>query len=360
VSAAGRDEAGLLLVADASGRVHVLPAEGAGWQPDAARTVTLPGLVRGPDDAVPPVSATSVADESGERIRFAWRVGLPGERIDVAQLEMGDDAIGPVSTAIDLDADLVGMVEVAALGRPLLLGDDLVAELIAAADAEHPRPGDRSLVSVRLSPSLSPGLVKRPSFAQTQDIDRIGPVVDLTTPPGLGPQLFAARIASVSPAVIEIDDGGSAHLRTSVAAPIVPALGHIDGPLATIVGAFGSRIVAGWSRQTGALSVVQIDDLGSGAVVDVTPPLEDVGTASGPLVASLLGGAPLMLIPMGADRPAQAILTTSMTASVQPLDALRCDSVALPTSDVANGDAAIRVACLLDGELYLATIRVAG
>lgn len=363
IAVAGSDDHGLLLLVTDDAQAHVLPALGSGWDLDRVRTLAVPGLRLDPGDTEVPISGFRIVhDASPERLRLAWRVGLPGRRIDAMDVVLDDDAQGSPRTIVDLDPSLVGAVEHAALGRPLLLEDVALAELLALTDAEQPRPGDRAVVSVALrNGSLDPGRARRLAFGTAADLDLVGSAIDLTAPPGLGPQVVGARMGGILPVAIELDRrSGTARLRPSKAEPLDVAFQAVEGRLMTILGAFGSRTVAGYGQDPPRVVLAQIDDWGNNDPHVVFFDQTDLGAAAGlrgPFTGTLLGGAPVFLLPMGLEHPVHAIISTSAGPSVQPLESLRCDAVALPARREANTEPVARVACLRSGELHLATLR---
>ena len=350
LAASGVDESGALLLVDET-RAHVLAADGIGWSLEAVRSLELPGFHRS-DTCLP--AAMRLPDEAGDRLRLAWRVGLPGSRIDVLETTFEDDAPVQIVSAFELEPALVGAVEHAALDCPALRPRAVLAELLALTDAEHPRDGDRAIVSVAfLGDGLTFGLPKRLGFGEVVDLDHLGPVIDLAAPPELAPMLMGARMGQLWPVVIELDAAsGTAALRAS-ARHAIPALTALEGPMAMVTGGFGSRTIV--ARSDDRLSIVQIDD--STRSLPVVHELASIDERpSGAVAAAIVGGSPLFVVPMGADRPAYMVTSSAATPTVRQLDALRCDAVALPVARVANEHATTAVACLREGELHLATL----
>jgi hypothetical protein len=353
--AAGADDEGVLLLLDGD-RAHLMPAHGTGWSLDTVRTIELPGLQRGPTGTCPP-SAIRIVDHDDDRVRIAWRVGLPGTRIDLLEAPLHGDAPPEVTTILDLDPEIVGVVEYAALDCPVLHPRVVIAELLALTDTEQARPGDRALVSVTLlGDGLDPGRPRRFGFGETIDFDLVGPVVDLTSPPGVGSPTIGARMGGAWPVLIELDASSGTPLLLPGSTHAILALESVDRPLATVRGAFGSRTIGAVDRALNRLVIAQIDD--SRRSAPTVRLLDELDTlpAHGPIAGSLVGGTPVFVVPMGGERPALAVTTRSAFPALRSLEQLRCDQVALPQARAANEGTTLAVACLRDAELHLATI----
>jgi hypothetical protein len=352
---AGADEHGLLLLLDGD-HADVLEARDAGWSLEPVRRFELPGLVRGPLDACLP-SVLRIDDDGGDRVRIAWRVDLPGTHIDVLEAPLHGDTPGEIVTALDLDPEIVGVVEYAELGCPLLLPRVVLAELLAAVDTEQPRPGDRALVSATLlGDRLDPGRARRLVFEEPIDVDRPEPVLDLTTPAGLGATLVGARMGGIWPIVVEFDPTSGTAARRSGSDHPIPVLANVDRPLRVVSGAFGSRTIAALDRGSGRLALARIDDSSRRAPVvheldgfTETPP-------GGNVAGTLVAGTPVFVVPM-AEQPTVVVTMRSDAPVVRSLD-VQCDAVALPHSRVANEGTSVGLACLLHDELHLVTLEL--
>lgn len=371
--AVGRgDDALLVVLDDGTGPepvLHLLPHGADGWDLEGRRTVAVPGLALDPAARVLPAAALRLhrTDDDPGRVRVAWRVGAPGERIDVLEVAW-DDATAEVAPLASLalhDALAGHAAEWAELGRPWLLADVLLAELVAPVDAEAPRPGDRALVWTRLrpDPATPTGLVlDAPQRAAVRtervDLDRLGPALDRVSDDLHGPPTVTIRADQHQPLVLEHDPAGGVRVRPTVVDGRDRSFSHADLPLATVVGAFGARTVAGvTARASGRMRVTTIDDLGDGGVdeaslgTDDLPALEQV-TAE--LAVSVVGGLPVFLVPFGAQAPVHAVYSTGSVVRIEVLEGLDCDAVALaPRPDP---DGAVALACARDGHLHLGAL----
>lgn len=346
--------------------VHLVPWNDEGWDPAGVRTVSAPGLTLAPDELALPVSAVRHGPRDGDagRVRIAWRVGLSGARIDVVDADW--DTLDPtVEPTVSMTAEqaLAGQpAEWAQLGRPRLLADLLVVELWAPVDAESPRPGDRAVVWSRLSadePSLQ--APQRLSVgADRIDLDRLGPVVDRASIAHGGPPLVGVRADQHQPLVLEVDPAGGLRPRPTVLDGRRRTFSFVNLPLATVVGAFGSRTVAGIINQTnGRLRVGLLDDLGEGGVVDFSLGEGDLpafGRLTGEVAPGVTAGMSVFVVPYGRASPVQAIYTTGGDVGVSPLPDVQCDSVALALVPVGDGE--LPLACAIDGEIQLGALTV--
>jgi len=349
----GANERGVLAIVDGTTSSAVLlTAAGDGW--DAARTHTaaLPGYVAADDDRVPAIAVTRARDDS-DALGIAWRVEHPGVRIDVVTTRWGQSASEPIP-ALTLDPAWIGSFELAAFGRPLLFDDVLLAELHAAKDVESPRGGDRGLARVRLDDSGRPGAPSRVQLGPV-DVDGASAALDPLGALHGGPDTVALRRAGREPVVLEIDPlARTLSMRSGVTGSL-DALVGLDGPLATIIGGFGARIVVAATTDPDVLALGLVDDSGALGIVAASIDLAafDASAPTGPPAVGLLGGAPVVLLPCGADRPVLAIAVVSTEPTVQALPGLACDAVALPQTAAGNAAGTLAVACLRDRELRL-------
>ncbi|MCX4245283.1 hypothetical protein [Paraliomyxa miuraensis] len=380
VLAQGTGDDALLVVLDdtepSQPVVHLLPRTDEGWDLDGRRTVTVAGLDLDTEPRVLPVTALRhgrTASEPG-RLRVAWRVGAPGTRIDVLDVAWDDASPEhPPGTSLSLPDAVAGAVtgsapEWAELGRPWLLGELLVAELWAPVDVEAPRPGDHALLWTRVhdqpnaAPDDPPLSLDSPQrifvLGSLVDLDRLGPALDRVTAEAGGPALVTIRADQHQPLVLEHDPAGGLRMRPTVVDGRDRSFTFVDLPLATVVGAFGSRTVAGLiAHANGRMRITGIDDIGDGGVdetslgADDMPPLDLV---TGEPATSSVGGLPVFLVPYGADEAVHAAYSTGSTGQVVALDSLRCASVAL--ADRPNADGEVPLACVVEGELALGTL----
>ncbi len=363
IVALGWAELGVLACVDGE-TVRAIAASGERWDPESTHTMILPGLVVAPTDRVPALAIErDSADPSA--LLAAWRVGHPGTRIDALAARWdGDD--GAPTTALALDGAWIGSFEIAAFHRPVLAAKAVIAELEAHADAESPRSGDRSLALVRLDGDARPGNPTRmqlhamdsagdPGLA---DVDALAPALDPLGFEGLGPIAMGARLGR-RPVVLDLDrDSRTIAVRPSVTADSFGLLDDVDGPLLTLIGAFGSRMVTGVTTDPEWLALALLDDRAGGGVVDssVAYAIGGLVMPSGPPAIGLLGGATVIVVPFGADQPLFVVVVASIDPEVTTVAELGCDRVALPQTTAGNAGGALGLACLQDRDLRLGTL----
>jgi hypothetical protein len=361
----GRDALLVVLDAHALGpRLHLVPRGETGWDVDGVRTIAAPGLGLRPGEQALPAAALrrSRAPADPGRVRVAFRVGVPGTRIDVLDVPWDDATLDAVPQAsLTLDAALAGRAaEWAELGRPWLLANQVIAELWAPVDVESPRPGDRSLVWSRIhddEPILSePQRVT--VRAALVDLDRLGPAVDRVASEGGGPPIVGIRVDRRQPLVLEHDPAGGLRPRPTVQRGTDRTFSHVDLPLATVVGAFGSRTVASIATGTsGRVRVAAIDDIGDAPLRDtslsddVLPPFAEL---RGELAPGSVAGVTVFLVPYGSAQPVHALHTTGDVVRATPLPTLQCEAVALAPSPDPDGE--LPLGCIRDGELWLGSL----
>ena len=345
-------------------RVQVLRAQGPRWLTDDPMEVPLPQLaasaLTAPCALTAAIALGELEDPSDDRLRIAWRTA--DERVLLVDEPWGAQTHHP-KVAFELDALITTPVELASLGRPLLVSDILIVEVFSTRDIEQPKPGDRSLATVALlgTPAV-PGPARFSTVAGTVDVDRLGMALDPVAASGLGPRSISARIGGVAAAVIEVDrTAGTLFLASD---PATVPWQVLTSPLATVVGALGSRIVFGAHSE--AIEIQRIDELGTGDVsrralswedLELSGPELDT-TRSDPAI-SLLQGAAVMLVAGGEQAPVRAIVSTASTPGIQPLDDVFCDQVAVIATDGGDEQAGVQLACLRDQELYFGILRVA-
>jgi hypothetical protein len=333
------------------------------WDGQRLLTLPMPGFASAGAEVDAAVSATMLepgADGGTDRLRAAWRVGDPGVRIDFVDIEwpQGDASVTDVASALTLEEVLVENVEWAAFGRPMLLGDNVVAELHAPHDTESHSPGDRALAAVRFV-----GTPPTPENQQilhladvAADVDALGPAVELTMLDLPQPKSFSIRFDGHLPGVVEFDLLAS--LRTTNVAGPIPTLADASAPVTTVIGAFGSHVVG--TRAGGRIKLLELDTSGNGGALDASPDTSvlPAEAPTGAMAAGVIAGAPVFLVPYGSAAAVQAVTCSDSDTSVQALDGLECDAVALAHTLDGNREAALDLACLSESALLLGELRV--
>lgn len=349
-------------------RLHLVPRGELGWDVAGTRTVLAPELVLGPDERALPVAALRYGrteDDAG-RVRVAFRAGPSGERIDLldvpwdaAMPPVGLDP-GPQTSLLAIDALAGRPAEWAQLGRPWLMADLVLAELWAPLDVESERPGDRALVWSRVHANgrgLDPA--QRVSVrADLVDLDRLGPALDRLSAAASGPAIFSIRADQHQPLVLEHDPAGGVRVRPTVIDPRERTFSYVTLPLATVVGAFGSRSVAGVTAiASGRARMALMDDLGEGGVAETSLSDDDLPAfdqVTGELAPTSVHGVIVFLVPYGPELPVHAIYSSGANVHVTPLTELRCDSVAVAATPDAGG--VVPLACAVDGIVHLGAL----
>jgi len=349
---------------DPEPRLLLVPRGESGWDVAGARTVAAAGLRLLPDERPLPAAALRRGRGDGDpgRVRVAFRVGAPGERIDV--LDVAWDAAAPEvapQASLDVSAALGGRAaEWAELGRPWLVADLLLAELWAPLDVEAPRPGDRALVWSRVQdPMAELGTPQRVSvYSDLVDLDRLGPAIDRAASEVGAPAILTIRADQHQPLVLEHDPTGGVRLRQTVLDGTDRTFAFVDLPLASVIGAFGSRTVAGvTTTSSGRLRVALIDDIGAEGLRDTSLSDDDLPAfdqITGELAPGSVGGLTVFLVPYGPELPVHAIHTEGAAVRVTPLPELSCDAVALAPAPDPSGE--LPLACIRDGELWLGSL----
>lgn len=342
-------------------RLFTVDAE-LGWSTTPV-LVPLEGHVLSDMSFTPAVSAVAFLGPDGGapvRLRVAHNVGLPATAIATRDVQLAPERLLlPPVVAFDLEAALAGVqVEWAAFGRPLVVGDGLIAELHAAPDAEQPHPGDRRILSsfwrgdpLRWTPPQQIGT------AAPSDIDSLGPAPVLTDIPGHRSTTLAARIGGAFPALLDVSDTGAVALTVPPFSVPLDVTGDIT--LATIVGNFGSRTVAAVDT-TGRVSLSMLDTSNGIGPRRASPKAATLpGTpATGALAPGVARGYPIFLVPYGAAAPVHIVASDGEHSFVQPLTDLHCDAVALAVTLAGNDPEhpVLPLACLLAGELLFGTL----
>lgn len=328
-----------------------------GWTVEDPLAVPLTGHVPDAMSQTPAVSFVALPDE---RLRVAFRVGMPGAAIAVRDvvLDPTPELLEP-TIAFDLPSALGDdPAEWAAFGRPFALGHTIVAELLAPTDTEVPHPGDRRLItSLWRGDELGwtpPTQVGMPS---PTDIDALGPALDLAAIQTGRPGALSVRLGGAYPGLLEARDDGTITITTPARTAPIPLVG--DLALATILGDFGGRtVVAVDSDGRVALALLQMSGDNPGRTA--SPPQEDLpaATPTGAPAPGLGLGFPVFLIPYGDAAPVHLVLSDGLEPAVVPLgqpEPVHCDAVALAATLTGNDpDApALSFACLSHGILHV-------
>ena len=356
---------GVLRSGDAGPELHLLRAGPEGWDSEQPVVVPLAGHVPEATSLEPAVAMLAVPEPDGgppRRMRVAYTVALTASSIatrDVT-LDPGPIVLDPV-TAFDLPAALAGSpVEWAAFGRPALLGHSLLVELIAAADAEQPHPGDHRLItSFWRGEPLSWTPPQRIGTATPTDLDSLGPAPVLWDIPDTRSPSLSVRLGGAFPGVLSVSDNGAISITTPPLNAALDVRGEIA--LATLVSDFGSRTVAAVDPQ-GRFSLSMLDTSRGNPARKISPKSEQLAgvPVTGPLAVGVGRGFPFFLVPHGDAAPVGVVVSDGQDSFVQALGDLHCDAVALAVTLAGNDPelAAVPLACLADGALRLGHIAI--
>lgn len=365
VSGTGSDALLGVLSAGPDPSLRLYRAGDDAWADAPLVETTLPGHVPEAMSLGPGVAAVALPPAPGSdvtAVRIAYRRAMPGDAIVTRDLVLAPEPdIGPLQTAVDLSADIFRDAEFTALGRPFLLGDTLLAEFLAADDAETPHPGDRGVAHVRRSSDRSQWSVpERVPTPGPLDLDALGPALAL-------PQLsletgLSVRLGQRVAGLLTLSDAGAA--LVSVPDDGVDLLPGASGVLATITSNLGSRTVAVVTRERG-VGVAFLGTSGkpkSIAVPVATDKLPHVPVTAPPASGVLLGYS-AFLVPYGDAAPVHVVLGDGVRTYPIPLvdpEPLLCRAVVLLPSLAGNADApAIPLACLQGDTLRVGTLQAA-
>lgn len=361
ILAQGLGEQSLLLVYDELSepqpRVVAYRTEGSTWDLDAPVSVSVPRLEL--LDGILPLSGTlttkGTETRADDRLRLAWRENGS----EIAFVERRWETLGgSPQTALALDQIDTTGVEFASLGVPTIVGDAIFVETNLLTDTESSRPGDHrlSVVSLLGEPAL-PSTPRLTAPLGVSDIDRVGPALDLRS---LGldvekrPNWIAARVQGARAAVFEVESNGTLRLRGT--ALELGGWQNTRLPVSAVVGAFGSRTMFGAG---GSQALVQtFDDWGEAAPTDASTALIGGGTEAnlGRPAVTVLGGHPVMLLPMGSGSPVQAVAMAGSRINAQAIDLLRCEEIAVPAVTEGATGMSVQFACRGGDEIRLGTL----
>jgi len=341
-----------LVIDDVTGpQLRAWAPDGSSWAADRSRTVALPGHVVTTN--VADVALARRIDADAQRLRCAWRTGTPGTGIGVVEVDWATDTDGVAIAGFAPNESWLGTREWVEIGRPILAADLVLAEVVALVDTEQPRPGDRTLAHTRFSTTA----LDVPRLVPFGTFDTVGAAIALDTLPGPNVAI-AARMDHLRPAVIEIDRETSVlRMRPTAVDAREMQWDDVDGPMVTALGAFSSRIVAGLDRDGDAVVIAWLDDSGHTEPTLRRVDLPSGAPASGPVVAALVGGSVVLLVPRGA-HDMLAIPTTSMSPVVQTLVGAACDVAVAGRGEPSDGASRVGVACLRERALVVGMLVV--
>lgn len=333
-------------------RLTVVRMGAQDWDFAGAVTIRVPGYDRGDFER----GLAIAADVTDARLRVAWRQGAPGRSI--ALIDVPWDAASldtPASIGIETTADVTGPVEYAELSQPVIVGDTLLVEMLAATDVELPHAGDRAVLRTRFTED-GLGPVTRIGFGTLVDLDQLGPAIDLANAEVGGAPLFSMRMDQRRPVVVEVDPDGPLHIRPARDDAEARTFVFTNTPLQTVVGGFGSRTVAAAAVQAdGRMRIGRSSDLVGGEAEELTltgNDLPSIDGLTGDPVASTIGGAAIVLLPFGPGTEVHAIFATDAEASVVRLVDLYCSSLAVPAEPPGGQEAPLPVGCQLGADVY--------
>jgi hypothetical protein len=352
LSGSGSDALLGVLTAGPTPELRLYRVVDGAWPAAPLAETALPGYTPKAMSFTPGVTARALPPTPGNEayaLRLAYSRGVPGDAILTRDLTVDSEpSFGPLQTAVDLSADLFRDAEFAALGRPFLLGDALLAEFLAADDAETAHPGDRGLVHVRRTSDRTAWSVpERVPTPDPIDLDAIGPALSL-------PQLtlggaLSVRMGQRLAGLLTLSDAGAALI--SVPDDNFDLLPGAPALLTTITSNLGARTVAaiGPDRK---LAVAFLGTGGrprnSGQVLGA----DDLPAASvtAPPAAGVVLGYSAFLVPYGDAAPVHVVLGDGSSVFVAELvdpEPLHCRAVALLPSLAGNTDEpALPLACL--------------
>lgn len=358
ILATGTGPRGVLLAVRATGptdaELIIRRASGLGWSLSDARTVALPGYVHDQGAANAFVGVTVLQNEGEpDRLRLAWRVGLPGKRLDAREVVWGEseNEVGEVLTV--LDEDNLGPFEWTEIDAPVFIGPHLLVAAKTIANTEQALPGDRSVYALRWPDGdQAPHPGQRLNFGPLVDLDLLGPAIDVGR--DLDDQVNI-RTDRQYPRVLSWDASAALpRLAAGALGDELPPFANDPLGLATVLGMFGSRTVTSvYPGGTVRTSVVDTSAQISGWAANPESAALPDQTLTGDVAASIVRGTPVFLIPYGASTPVHAILGDGDRSHVQSLDGLYCDQLALPASKMLNLSSDRALACRQGQEVHV-------
>lgn len=340
---------GLVVDDGTTSSLRAWPPDADGWDLDAPRDLALPGHAAAGADAAVAIEHRPGAD-GDDRLRVAWTIGRPGMGIGVVEVDWANSDDGVLRSGFTPDATWLGTREWSEIGRPLLAGPLVIAEVTALVDSEQAHPGDAVLAFAPFSSLDHVAPQQLPVGAV--DLDRLGHVLGSIPSEAIA---IGLRVDHLRPAILEVENTGSLRFRPSDAVIDDARWDDVEGPLLTATGAFHSRIVAGLHRDRDALVLAWFDDGGSNEPTIRTVAFPDAALATGTPTLALVDGIAVVLVPRG-DADALAVTMASDSPVVQTLSGAACDGLAAPRADVGNADARVELACLRARELSVGVL----
>ena len=349
----------LTVVEETPGEVavaHIFALEGGSWAA-TPRSVSLPGYSRADDERSPPVTAqwaSRAGDDDGEdRLRVTWRVGQDGSAIagvEVSAVGMGS---GEPLTLMTAPEPLAESLEWAGYRRPRFHGGDLLVEVEALVDTELDHPGDHRLLQLRWPPP--PAIPEAPfevSVGEVMDLDALSPAVDLSD---RGRSLRALRTGGSAAALVDRDPAGGARIVMDQG-QLIALKADAEVDLLAIVSSLGSWMTFAIDRD-GAYALTLNDTY---SAMQIEPVISSVRPEASPTAApalAILGGVPLVAVPYGANEDVHIALLDGGGITLEALDGVRCDALALLVDDPARVE--VPLVCVLGGEARLGLLSAA-
>ncbi len=337
--------------------LHIYLAEGTSWSTTPLADVPLAGHVPEPMSFAPGVDAAALP--GGAAVRIAHTRGLPGDAIVTRDLALAPPTdLGPEETALDLGADLFSGAESAAIGRPFLVGDALVAAFVAADDAEVPHPGDRGLAHVRRARAGGWAPAQRIATPAPIDLDAPGRAVDLGA---LDVPVLSARVGRRVAGLVTFSDAGAA--LVSLAPDDLDVVPGEPAVVTTLVSSLGGRVAA--TTTPGHVGLGFLATTGLPASKSDVPTKMPAAAISAPAAVGVMLGYTVLLVPYGDAAPLTLVVGDGARAQAIALTdpaPLHCDAVVLRAGLAGNDDAApsLPFACLGGGVVTLGVLTATG
>ncbi len=358
--ATGQGERGALVLVDdghvdgSPTTITIWPAQGTGWERGRHRQLPLPGHRPALGERVAALDVARVGTGDDERLRVAWRVDVPGRRavvVDVAwqgQLPRGDHTI------VDIASQWASGVEYAEVVRPVVLGDVVLVEVIAAVDVEQARPGDRRILAARLDPA-GELVATQPFQLGVVDSGSLAPVLDTLAPADAGGAIASFILGEQRLGLVEVDPAKSTmSLAGASGIPTDERVAHTVDGFATVIGALGSRTAAAATDDLQAVLLAGIDDLSATVEIQALE-LPEGDPIAAPLSAGVIAGIPVFLAPRGAS-DVVLVAVRSSEPEVVALEGLACDQIVVPRTAAGNDAGTLAFACLQAGALRVGTV----